>query len=101
MNVPCPCGRRCRAASSSGPPSCYLASSDESLPSWVDSASGFLASLAFRTTVGLGQGFAKGFGIDTQYEVYQCPGCGCEVLFMIKSSQQSNSRKRLGDNANC
>src|SRR5687767_7262704 len=102
MNVPCPCGRRCRTAGSSGPPSCYLSSSDDSLPSWVDSGAGFLGAMAFRAAVGFGQGFVKGAsGIDTEYDTYQCPGCGCEVLFMITSSKRRTSRKTMADNASC
>jgi hypothetical protein len=98
----CPCGSSCRGASPfSGPPVCYQSFSGDSMPSRfarreIEKEKGLGGKLLVSFGLGLIEAFAK-----VIYEAYQCPVCGCEVLFARHQSSKGSNVTRVNDTANC
>jgi hypothetical protein len=100
--VLCPCGSKCRGASSfSGPPACYQSYSGDSMPSRflrreLAKEKGFGGKMVLSIAVGLIEAFS-----EVIYEAYQCSVCGCEVLFVHYQTSHGWNVTRVGDITSC
>ncbi len=103
MNINCPCGPKCVGSDKLGrAPECYKSFEGESLPGRFMIGKSFIGTLAGAALLGVAEGFAKGLAsIDIGYEVYQCPSCGCEVVFRISQVKGEFNRRRMGDSCDC
>lgn len=97
MTVRCPCGTRCRGADNLGrAPDCFESYVGDFLPLRFrggGSLGGMVAGAAATA-------FLQTFN-ELNWEVYQCPSCGCEVVFMTYKTSSGINRRRCADTATC
>jgi hypothetical protein len=48
----------------------------------------------------LGRAFLRGVA-NLQYQIYQCPSCGCEVLFATWETSSGQNTRRVTAKSNC
>ena len=97
VHIICPCGPNCRGADHLGrAPDCFLSFEGTRLP------------FQWQNFDDLGELIVAGFVkrlfeniVQPQYEIYQCPSCGCEVIFVTIERSYGTSRTRVGDTARC
>lgn len=88
MRVPCPRGAQCPGSTSFVIQECFLAHTSRRLPRRV---------LGGHMLGAIGEGvktFAESL-LSIRYDIYQCPACGEEVVFM--RSEGSDGCRRIWD----
>ena len=101
LNVPCPCGAKCKGADRLGrAPICFRAYSGNDMPR--NFRRELYKGASFLGVIGrsLAMGFIEAT-VTPLYEVYECPSCGCEVLFVSYETSGGSRIKRAGDNSSC
>jgi len=108
MRVYCPCEKECSAYSGSAR-KCNRVETSEVIPSRFvrhvagkvgESTDNFWGAL-FGGLLVAGGAMALSASDDTSYEVWQCPGCHCEVLLQIIKQGGDMRTDTLGEISSC
>lgn len=109
--IRCPCGQRCKDVGRGRfgyvkIPKCFLSYSGKKTPLELKSnlrsetEGGFLKKLIIAAVVALTPTMDK--ILNGEYKIFQCPGCGCEVYFMLWNDANGDRKcKRVHDTAKC
>ncbi len=92
QTVYCPCGRRCPATDDLGRvPVCTPSFQGDGIPRQFRQDA--LRILGITT--------ARSFTAGPIYFVFECPACGCEVLFCEWSTNHGDYFRRVAQTSNC
>ena len=95
MTVLCPCASKCNGSDSFGrAPECFLSQTSKITPIQ------FMDQMDMGWGGILGRAFLRA-AANLMHEVYQCPSCGCEVLFVTWETSSGKNRKRVTTRTEC